>query len=476
MYKKASDGWFKHFDFILLDQLSLQLGFLIAFLMRQGAMNPYRMPLYRDTVIVLVFIQVFVVYFGDSFSGVLRRGYYREFVVTVKNDIMITLLVTFYLFAVQNAEDYSRITMFLTGIHYCWITYLVRIGWKRYLLEKNSRGGGARSLLILTSTDLMDSVINNIRSHRYEGYRLTGVALMDASRVGDAADGVSIVADQDTVVEYVRGEWVDEILVILPRTIYVPEETMNDFLKMGVTVHARLAETRNRKGRKQLLEEMGGYVVLTTSVNIASAGQLFLKRMMDLAGGLVGCLLTAVFLIFVGPAIYIQSPGPIFFSQVRVGRNGKRFKMYKFRSMYMDAEERKQELMKENKIPGGLMFKMDDDPRIIGGKRGIGGFIRRHSIDEFPQFFNVLRGDMSLVGTRPPTVNEWERYELHHRARLSVKPGITGMWQVSGRSGITDFEQVVQMDTEYIENWSLSLDIRILLRTVRSVLRGDGAC
>ena len=143
--------------------------------------------------------------------------------------------------------------------------------------------------------------------------------------------------------------------------------------------------------------------------------------------------------------------------------------MYKFRSMYLDAEERKKELMERNRIQNGLMFKLDDDPRIIGGKNGIGSFIRRYSLDEFPQFWNVLKGDMSLVGTRPPTVDEWEKYDLHHRTRLAVRPGITGMWQISGRSEIIDFEEVVRLDQTYIEEWSFGLDIKILLKTVLTV-------
>ena len=151
--------------------------------------------------------------------------------------------------------------------------------------------------------------------------------------------------------------------------------------------------------------------------------------------------------------------------------------------MYMDAEERKKELMAQNKISDGLMFKMDFDPRIIGNKilpdgtrkTGIGQLIRKTSLDEFPQFINILLGDMSLVGTRPPTVDEWELYEPHHRARMSFRPGLTGMWQVSGRSNITDFEEVVKLDTQYISEWSLRLDVKILWKTVWSVFKSDGA-
>jgi lipopolysaccharide/colanic/teichoic acid biosynthesis glycosyltransferase len=151
--------------------------------------------------------------------------------------------------------------------------------------------------------------------------------------------------------------------------------------------------------------------------------------------------------------------------------------------MYLDAEARKAELMKDNRFGNGLMFKIEADPRIIGCKilpdgtvkKGIGNFIRDYSLDEFPQFYNVLKGDLSLVGTRPPTVDEWEKYLYHHRARLSIKPGITGLWQVSGRSKITDFEEVVALDKKYIQEWSFGMDLRILLKTVLVIFRKDGA-
>lgn len=199
--------------------------------------------------------------------------------------------------------------------------------------------------------------------------------------------------------------------------------------------------------------------------------ELFLKRVMDICGALVGLFITAIAFVLVAPVIYIKSPGPIFFSQHRMGKNGRKFRIYKFRSMYMDAEERKKELMEQNKMQG-LMFKMDDDPRII---KGVGHFIRNTSIDELPQFWNILKGDMSLVGTRPPTVDEFERYELHHKVRLSFRPGLTGMWQVSGRSDITDFEEVVRLDETYIAEWSILLDIKILLKTIKVVLMRQGS-
>lgn len=178
----------------------------------------------------------------------------------------------------------------------------------------------------------------------------------------------------------------------------------------------------------------------------------------------------AILVIIMKPLIKLESPGSVFFAQKRVGRNGRIFKMYKFRSMYADAEERKKELMEQNEM-SGLMFKMENDPRITK----IGHFLRRTSLDEFPQFINILKGDMSLVGTRPPTLDEFAQYSPYHKKRLSFRPGLTGMWQVSGRSEITDFEEIVRMDVEYIDTWSLGLDIRILMKTILEVFCGKGA-
>lgn len=216
---------------------------------------------------------------------------------------------------------------------------------------------------------------------------------------------------------------------------------------------------------------MGTLPMLTFNSVSINQFQLMIKRLMDIVGALIGLAFTAVASIFIVPAIKLTSPGPVLFKQDRVGMNGRIFKIYKFRTMYVDAEERKAELMAQNEIKGGLMFKIKSDPRVTP----VGRILRKTSLDELPQFFNVLKGDMSLVGTRPPTVDEVKKYKTYHRRRISFKPGLTGMWQVSGRSNITDFEEVVRLDTKYIDEWSIWLDIIIILKTIWVVLRKKDA-
>ncbi|WP_180964918.1 anti-sigma factor antagonist [Fischerella thermalis] len=187
----------------------------------------------------------------------------------------------------------------------------------------------------------------------------------------------------------------------------------------------------------------------------------WMKRLIDIVGALVGLVIVAILFIPIAVVIAIDDPGPIFFSQVRCGWMGKRFRIWKFRSMYVDAEARKAELAKHNQVQGAF-FKIDNDPRITK----IGRFLRRTSLDELPQFWNVLKGEMSLVGTRPPTPDEVERYEVPEWQRLDVKPGMTGEWQVNGRSTVRKFEDVIRLDLQYQKNWSLLYDLKLILKTV----------
>lgn len=482
MYRKDNDGWLKHADFIIWDMICLQVAFLLAYMISGNGFNPYINMLYRNMAVFIEFIDLIILVTSNTLRGVLKRGHYVEFMITIKHCIVVGVVSIMFLFLLQKGQEYSRLALILLIVLYIVISYPVRELWKHKLKSKKDEES-ERALLIVATSDIAEQVVRNIKANNYARYVIAGVVIIDRDWVGSVVGGADVVADAESAPMYVCREWVDEVLIVTSGTVPYPKELIEQFTETGVTVHLSLAKISNVPGKKQFVEKIGNYTVLTTSMNYASTKQLMAKRLMDIAAGLAGCILTGIIFIFVAPAIYISSPGPIFFSQERVGKNGKKFKMYKFRSMYMDAEARKAELMKDNKLGDGKMFKLDFDPRVIGNKvlpdgtkkTGVGDFIRRTSLDEFPQFFNVLKGDMSIIGTRPPLISETNLYELHHRARLAIKPGITGMWQVSGRSDITDFEEVVRLDKEYITNWNIGLDIKILFKTILVVFKKDGS-
>ncbi|MBU5679583.1 sugar transferase [Blautia sp. MSJ-9] len=481
MYRKKGREWTKHVDFMLLDILCIQLAFIVAYIFRFGTGNPYMDRDYRILGIAFLLIDFFVEIVSDSFKNVLKRGYFDEFLATCKHVILVEVVTTFYLFTTQMGDIYSRISYYIMVPFYIVISYTARIIWKK-ILRKRGFHSTKKSILILAPEQMLEETLQTV-SKSCLGYTRIVAAALDADLKGKTIAGISIVANHEEIIDFACSEWVDEVFIPPCNENDYPRELAATFMEMGIAVHTGITKAGSIPAGCQQVEKIGSYMVITTSMNYADSSKLFVKRLMDIAGGLVGCLITLLITIIVGPIIYINSPGPIFFSQERIGRNGRKFKMYKFRSMYMDAEARKKELMSQNKISDGMMFKMDFDPRIIGNKilpdgtkkTGIGQFIRKTSLDEFPQFVNILKGDMSLVGTRPPTLDEWNQYKPHHRARMSFRPGLTGLWQVSGRSNITDFEEVVNLDTKYIDEWSLGVDVRILWKTVIGVFKNEDA-
>lgn len=480
MYREKTQDWMKHLDFIVIDMLCLLLAFVLAYLTRYD-IHLRNKDIYVSLALILLLLDFAVMIIGGTTRGVMYRGYYKELAVTAKHVLLVLMLCLMYLFLVKDSETYSRLVIGFFGCYYFVLAYAARQLWKIFLRRTPEKSKTA--IYLITTSVRAEEVTQRYLTRESSQYRLTGICLVDEDAVGRDILGVPVTSNSGNVLTFLCREWVDEVVLSFPAEYQPPADLIGKLAEMGIVVHMEMEGFADLGWNRQEVEKIAGRTVLTIGMNMATPVQLLLKRTMDVVGGLVGCLITAVLTIFIGPMIYVQSPGPIFFAQTRVGKNGKLFKMYKFRSMYLDAEARKAELMAQNRVGGGLMFKLDFDPRIIGSKKlpdgtvkkGIGNFIRDWSLDEFPQFWNVLKGDLSLVGTRPPTVDEWDKYELHHRARLATKPGITGMWQVSGRSKITDFEQVVALDKKYIQEWSMGLDLRILLQTVLVVLRRDGS-
>ena len=491
MYKRTAQGWMKHLDFILLDLLCQQAAFILAYFFRQHSWMPYTVDLYRTIAMLIAVFDLLVAVMTDSMHNVVKRGYYKEFTKTFVHCLLVTLLTILWMFSLKNSDAYSRTVVFLTFLLHIVIGYPARLLWKLHLQKHGTSESGKLAMLAVLEPDLADKMVERLTSTPLEGYHLAGVVLTEGNQAGrgtsgsdgqPSIQGVPIVCAFEDAAKYICHEWIDSVFISCKGTTPEVRQLMGRCAEMGVTIHYHVPNL-GQDGNKQFVEKLGGSTVLTSSVNYATPGQLILKRIIDILGGLAGSLLALIIMAIVGPMIKKASPGPILYRSERIGQNGKRFKMIKIRSMYLDADARKASLMAQNRVKDGMMFKLDFDPRIIGNeelpdgtrKTGIGEFIRKTSLDEFPQFFNVLKGDMSLVGTRPPTPDEWEKYEYHHRARLATKPGITGMWQVSGRSEITDFEEVVRLDTKYIQNWTIGMDIKILFKTVLNVLTRKGA-
>lgn len=472
MYKRESGSWLKHGDFIILDILCIQIALLVAYMFRNGFEFPWKNDTYQQMAFILTIMDIVVVFFMQSYKGILRRGYFREFKETLLHvSATITGFILFN-FITKSGQQYSRMVVVLMWEIAIILCYMIRV-WRKKVLKSRAAltQKGKKALVILSDYAMAETFAGRISKNNYSDRKLAGIIVTDRDLTGQTIKGIPVVADRKNAVNYLCQNWVDEVITCYNNNEDVINPILEDCREMGITAHIALTKC-GIEGAKRRIENVGGYTVVTNYITSASNRQIFLKRLMDICGGIVGCLITLILFLFVAPAIYIKSPGPIFFSQIRVGKNGKKFRIYKFRSMYMDAEERKKELMKQNKVKDGMMFKMDHDPRII---KGVGNFIRKTSIDEFPQFFNVLKGDMSLVGTRPPTVDEWEKYNKHHRRRMAIKPGLTGMWQISGRSSITDFDEVVALDTKYIAEWNIGLDIKILFKTVGVIFTGKGS-
>lgn len=480
MYKRNSQGWSKHFDFMVLDIIILLVSYVLAYYFRLGNIDLFSNRDYRNLGILLAIADVLVIVLNNSLHDVIKRGYLKEVLAHTKHCILVLAVVLIYFFSSQLSELYSRIVIGLTFVLYAVLGFIVRILWKAFLNHANLRRTRNNMLVVVTKASAED-ILTRLLSDNQAGYSIVGVVLLETTNL-KSIKGIPLVADIGNAAQYIAKEWVDSVYIDAPINDKKIVKLMDACAVMAVPTHYHVPYM-SRSGVKRFSEKIGGTTVLTTAINYATPVQTLIKRLFDIFAGIIGSIFALLIMAVVGPIIKIQSPGPILFKQERIGKNGKHIKIYKIRSMRMDAEQLKKDLEKENRVKDGMMFKMDFDPRIIGNKilpdgtkkTGIGEFIRKTSLDEFPQFFNVLGGSMSTVGTRPPTIDEFEKYHFHHRARMAVKPGITGMWQVSGRSEITDFEEVVKLDTEYVANWSLGMDLKILFKTIGVIFTGKGA-
>jgi len=458
--KKPS--FYKHFDFLLIDEFSLLISYFIAYGIYLGRIfDVFNSTIYRSLLVVVLLINVVVTYFFNPHKNILKRSIISGIFKLFEFVLVDLLSVSFFIFIIKISNYVSRVFIVLTFSIFYILSFIFRYIRKKLLLS-NINSKFSNRLLILTVEANLEKLINDIQKNGYYNYAISGICVLDKNLEGEEVDGFKIVANKDDVLSYICHNWVDEVY-IAAKYNQVSKEIFDGLATAGITTSIIMEKIEEFEGQEHHIGKVFGKTVSTFSLRTRTGIEELGKRALDILGGIVGSLITLLLTIVIGPMIYIKSPGPIFYKQERIGQNGRRFHMYKFRSMVLNADALKQSLMDQNRIKDGMMFKIKDDPRIIPG---IGHFIRNTSLDEFPQFFNVLLGDMSLVGTRPPTVDEWVKYRLEHRIRMAIKPGITGMWQINGRSKIVDFDKVIEYDTKYINNWSLGLDVEILAKTV----------
>ncbi len=457
----------------LLDALCVLISMLAAFQLRYHSWLGINWDWDQLWLLpMLLGISVLAEMIFDYNRHFFRRGYFEELISILKAQLVLSMCWVLILYLMHRASLLSRLVFGYFAIVNTVITYLMHLLVKQYLLKIYRTSKYSNRMLIATTAERVPEVVENIVRYNEWNRLITGLVILDEERMGDEIEGIPIVSGAADFMEYVIHHDVDEVFLSDPQRLNSRQvrSWIQELETMGIIVNVDIDIFNLDIHGKRTLNRVGKYAVVTFARNLLSSRELVMKRVLDVAGSLVGMVILGIATILVAPAIKLESPGPVFFGQTRIGKNGRKFTFYKFRSMYQDAEQRKKELMAQNEVQG-LMFKMKDDPRITK----VGKFIRKTSIDELPQFWNVLKGDMSLVGTRPPTVDEFEQYEAKHKCRLSMTPGLTGMWQISGRSDITDFDEVVKLDMQYIDNWTILKDIKILIMTVIVVLKGKGS-
>lgn len=427
---------------------------------------------FRTYLLILIPLYLFITAYTGLNKSFMLRNFFKETFIVFQLTCIVVVVLILMLFWMHKPGDSHRLVFGYFFVLFFTLELTTRYIVKFSLSNVFNKSKFSSRVLVVTENNCRETVKTLIKNFDWTK-KICGVCVPEITSTNKRVRGVDAVCVHSQLLDYLTHNNVDEIFVT---SDLIESQKMKDILsqaeEMGIRVDISLnLELFDYLPRSFIrVSKLGNIHCISVSRNFCSKRKIFAKHVLDYTGGFVGFLIFCMVYVVLAPIIKLDSKGPVLFSQNRVGRNGRIFKCYKFRSMRSDAEELKKSLMSKNEM-NGLMFKMENDPRITK----VGHFIRKTSLDELPQFINVLKGDMSLVGTRPPTVDEYSNYEPKHKARVSMAPGLTGLWQVSGRSDIKDFDEVVKLDMKYIDNWSVLLDLKIIFMTVLVVLFGRGA-
>lgn len=480
---KERDAVIRRFTRVL-DVIIILSAFLAAYAIRQKFHLFYKLDFFPSTTVVghevasleryisflILVVPIWIITL--NFSGAYRAIRVSNFLdiawIIFKTTVYATFISATLAFAFK-IEYISRV-LFAIFVFFSFI-FLLAEKWIILLIARyiRKKGYNYRRLLIVGTGSRAQNFINIIEKHPEWGFRISGIVDKESSKIGGRLMDYEIIGTLEDIPHILHKRAIDEVVFVVPRSWLNNIQGSIAACELEGVKATLAVDLFDLNIARSVQTELEGIPLMTFEPVFGREGQLFIKRAGDVifsAASLV--LFSPVFLI---TAILIKSTskGPVFFVQKRVGRNGRRFVLYKFRSMYYGAQKKLTELERFNEASGPV-FKIKNDPRITP----VGRILRKFSIDEFPQFWNVLIGDMSVVGPRPPLPREVRQYEPWQRRRLSMRPGLTCLWQISGRNKIA-FDEWVKLDLHYVDNWSPWLDVKIFLKTIPVVMLGIGA-
>ncbi len=455
---------------LIVDLLLTAVSYAIAVSLREKLDIWFLSGYQADYQLLLFIVPVWLFFFS------LNRRLYEYRMVPIREtfkNLSLTLLkclgVLLGLLFITHQLNSSRSVLILFGVFNLAVLLLFRKVLSSVLASYRKRGYNQQRILLVGSGQMAQDFIVKSREHPEWGWNIIGILDWDFSRLGTQLDNLPPVESLEQLPRLLQNGHVDYVVYAVPRRfLHAVEDSIATCEEMGAKVYL-LADFFNLKIARQQFSFLFNQPALLYSTGPAKDGSLFFKYALDKIMALLILILVSPLMFLTSCLIKLTSPGPVLFPQTRCGLNGRKFTLYKFRTMVENAEELKSQLEAQNEMSGPV-FKITNDPRLTK----IGKFLRKSSIDELPQLFNVLKGDMSLVGPRPPLPVEVAQYDRWQRRKLSIKPGLTCLWQVNGRNKI-DFEHWMKLDLHYIDNWSLWLDAKILLKTVPAVLTGLGA-
>jgi len=454
---------------LVLDLVLVTCGFFVGLLVYTWMFDGHYQDNYIGLLVMLMLIWVGLMHYFGIYDSMRVKKIPEILFIIFKTTIIGFIIYgsAIYLFKITGISRFLICSTFIFTSIFIGLEKILLVLFTRNVRLK---GLNFRRVLIVGTGKRALRFIDVITDHPEWGLKVLGIVDKDPKKVGEKINGSSVIGSFDDIPDIVHNNVVDEVLFVVPRSWLSQIEKIMHFLELeGIRVNVAVDYFELKLSRAEQTH-LNGFPMITFKTTPDKLWHLLSKRLFDITVSLLGIIFLWPIFVIVAIMTKVTSKGPIFFRQKRCGLNGRRFNLYKFRTMVVDAEERLRDLLHNNEVAGPA-FKMKDDPRLTK----TGKFLRKFSIDEFPQLWNVLKGDMSLVGPRPPIPKEVENYDNWQRRRLSMRPGITCLWQVNGRSEISDFDEWVKLDLEYIDKWSIWLDFKILFKTIPVVLFGIGA-